>query len=93
MIIFLFPSAFWFHNVINLEWGVAVNAFWQHLDSSCYDNRDTYGNKDLVAGSRALQSLDRALKILDELPEEYKDFYGRRMIARIQEKTLTSDVP
>ena len=83
----------WFHNVINLEWGVAVNAFWRHLDSSCYDNKDTYGNKDLVPASRAMQGLDRALKVLEELPEEYRDFYGRRMIARIQDKALTKHPP
>jgi tRNA wybutosine-synthesizing protein 5 len=87
--LFLFLSlAFWFHNVINEEWGVAVNVFWQHLEASAYDQKDPYGNKDLVAGARALQSLDRALKIIDELPDDYKDFYARRMILRIQEKAL-----
>ncbi|ELU01364.1 hypothetical protein CAPTEDRAFT_90346, partial [Capitella teleta] len=87
----LFIPAFWFHNVINEEGGVAVNAFWQHLDASAYDAKDPYGNKDLAVGARVLQSLDRALKILDELPQQYRDFYGRRMILRIQEKALSTD--
>ena len=37
------------------------------------------------------QVLDRALKILDEMPEEYKDFYARRMVVRIQNKAFTQD--
>ncbi len=36
--------------------------------------------------SEYFQVLDRALKILDEMPEEYKDVYARRMVSRIQNK-------
>ena len=84
-----FVSALWFHNVISLDFGVAVNVFWRHLDASCYDNKDTYGNKDPTAAARAIQILDRALKTLDELPEDYRDFYARRMVARIQKKSYS----
>ncbi|XP_030065848.1 tRNA wybutosine-synthesizing protein 5 isoform X2 [Microcaecilia unicolor] len=85
----LFIPALWFHNTIAEEFGVAVNVFWRHLSSECYDKTDTYGNKDPVAASRAVQILDRALKTLDELPEEYKDFYARRMVLRIQAKAYS----
>ena len=81
-------SALWFHNVIALEFGIAVNVFWKHLDDSMYDNKDTYGNKDLTPASRAMQIMDRALKALEELPDSYKDFYGRRLIAKIEKKSL-----
>ncbi|XP_064646271.1 tRNA wybutosine-synthesizing protein 5-like [Lineus longissimus] len=84
----LFIPALWFHNIIALEFSVAVNVFWKHLDNSCYDNKDTYGNKDPLAAGRAFQILDRALKTLDELPEEYCDFYARRLVARIQNKSF-----
>ena len=47
--------AMWFHNVISLEFGIAVNVFWRHLEEKFYDHKDTYGNKDLVPGSRAMQ--------------------------------------
>ncbi|XP_077174879.1 tRNA wybutosine-synthesizing protein 5-like isoform X3 [Paroedura picta] len=87
----LFIPALWFHNVTSEEFGVGVNVFWKHLPAECYDKTDTYGNKDLAAASRAAQILDRALKTLDELPEEYKDFYGRRMALRIQEKTYSTN--
>ena len=83
-------SALWYHNVINLEWGVAVNIFWRHLEASYYDPKDPYGNKDLLPGSRALQVMDRAVKILEELPEEYKDFYVKRLMIRLQQKGLKS---
>lgn len=83
----LFIPALWFHNTLALEFGVGVNVFWRHLAAESYDKKDPYGNKDPVAATRALQALERALHILDELPDEYKDFYGRRMVQRIQKRT------
>ncbi|XP_035754989.1 tRNA wybutosine-synthesizing protein 5 isoform X2 [Egretta garzetta] len=71
----LFIPALWFHNVISEEFGVALNVFWKHP----------------TAASRAIQILDRALKTLEELPEEYRDFYARRMVLRIQEKAYRND--
>ncbi|XP_023959825.1 tRNA wybutosine-synthesizing protein 5 isoform X1 [Chrysemys picta bellii] len=88
---FFLPTALWFHNVISEEFGVGVNVFWKHLPSECYDKTDTYGNKDPTAASRAVQILDRALKTLEELPEEYRDFYARRMVLRIQEKAYSTN--
>ncbi|CAG2187969.1 TYW5 [Mytilus edulis] len=58
----------WFHNVIALEFYIlAVNVFFKHLDDNLYDNKDTYGNKDLTPFSRAMQIMDRAIKALEEL--------------------------
>ncbi len=88
---FLPMSAMWFHNVINMEWGVAVNVFWRHLEPSFYDSKDTYGNKDLVPAARASQVIDRALKILDELPPEYKDFYARTLMNKIKQKACVRE--
>lgn len=82
------PSALWFHNTTALQFGVGVNVFWRHLPVDSYDRKDPYGNKDPVAAARALQVLERALNILDDLPADYKDFYGRRMIQRIQKRAL-----
>lgn len=84
----LFIPALWFHNVIALEFGVAVNVFWKNLTPhNLYDKKDPYGNKDLVPASRAIDSLNRALKMIDDLPDEYKDFYGRKMVEIIKSKT------
>ena len=80
----LFIPALWFHNVIALEFGVAVNVFWRHLDNGMYDSKDTYGNKDLVPASRAMQIMDRAVKTLEDLPEEYRDFYARRIVCKLK---------
>jgi tRNA wybutosine-synthesizing protein 5 len=33
-----------------------------------------------------MQIMDRALKALEELPDSYKDFYGRRLIAKIEKR-------
>lgn len=81
-----FSSALWFHNTLALQFGVGVNVFWRHLPSESYDKKDPYGNKDPVAATRALQSLERTLGILDELPPDYRDFYARRMVLRIQSR-------
>ncbi|XP_062907981.1 tRNA wybutosine-synthesizing protein 5 [Mobula hypostoma] len=86
----LYIPALWFHNTLAKEFGVGVNVFWKHLPADCYDKTDTYGNKDPTAASRAMQILDRALKTLEELPDEYRDFYARRMVLRIQSKSYSS---
>lgn len=83
----LFIPALWFHNTRALEFGVGVNVFWRHLEAERYDKKDPYGNKDPAAATRALQALERALSALDQLPPEYRDFYGRRMVQRIQTRT------
>lgn len=85
---FFHPAALWFHNTLALQFGIGVNVFWRHLPADRYDKRDPYGNKDPVAATRALQALERALHTLDLLPAEFQDFYSRRMIQRIQERTL-----
>ncbi|KAL2081139.1 hypothetical protein ACEWY4_022992 [Coilia grayii] len=86
----LFIPALWFHNTLALQFGVGVNVFWQHLPENSYDKKDPYGNKDPVAAVRALQALDRALGILDELPADYRDFYARRMVLRIRSRAYTT---
>ena len=82
----LFIPALWFHNVTSVDFGVAVNLFWKHLDSQFYDEKDIYGNKDPPQAQRALQTVDKAMKLLQELPTELKEFYSLRLIARIEEK-------
>lgn len=84
-------TALWFHNVIALDFSVAVNVFWKNLDSSLYDNKDVYGNKDLLPAFRAQQGLDKAVKTLSYLPEEFKQFYLLKMIDALQK--LVSSTP
>ena len=84
----LFIPAFWFHNMRALDFGVAVNVFWKNLPQELYDKKDPYGNKDLVPGAKAITMLDNVMRQLQSLPEDVKDFYGRRLIARIQTKCL-----
>jgi len=56
------------------------------LDPHYYDNKDTYGSKDLLPATRVMQIMDRAIKALEELPEEYRDFYARRIVCKVKEK-------
>ena len=72
--------------MITEDFGVAFNVFWRHLEEKEYNKKDTYGNKDLVAGERALQGVERALKVLETLPKDYRDFYARRMVINIENK-------
>ncbi|CAI9716881.1 Hypothetical predicted protein [Octopus vulgaris] len=82
----LFIPALWFHNVISEEFGIAVNVFWKHLDPALYNPKDPYGNKDPLAMQSATQIVDRAIKTLGVLPPEYKDFYARLLVSRIERK-------
>ncbi|KAH9523820.1 tRNA wybutosine-synthesizing protein 5 [Bulinus truncatus] len=84
----IFIPALWFHNMTYEDAGVAVNVFWRHLDDKLYDNKDPYGNHDLLPAQRANQIVDRALKTLEELPEDYQEFYAHRLIERIRLKSL-----
>ena len=78
--------ALWFHNVVAQEFSVAVNVFWKNLDHSLYDSKDTYGNKDLVAAARAQQGVDKAMRALQALPADYRQFYMLRTISSLQQK-------
>lgn len=85
----LFIPSLWFHNVLMYDFSVAVNIFWKHLEPRYYDLKDPYGNKDPPQVQRAMQTLDRALKHIDELPDDfYKDFYAKCMINTIQKRYL-----
>ena len=84
----LFIPALWFHNVTALDFAISVNVFWKHLQNEIYDQKDVYGNKDLVPAQRAMQGLEKALKNLSTLPNDYRDFFSRRLIAKI-ESTLS----
>lgn len=81
----LFIPALWFHNMTALNFSVAVNVFWKNLEDFYYDKKDVYGNKDLILANNAFIHLDKALKSINDLPDEYKNFYGQRLIAKIQE--------
>ena len=86
----LFIPALWFHNVVSLDFSVAVNLFWRNLDDKYYDHKDVYGNKAPPQAQRAKQILDRAIKCLEELPLDYRDFYARCMVNQIQTKCFST---
>ena len=87
----LYIPAPWLHNVRNISSTIAVNFFWKNIDPSLYATKDVYGNKDLLPAQRANQILARALTALDQLPPGFKEFYGRSMIATIEERTFQNN--
>jgi len=89
----LFIPALWFHNMVAKDFGVAVNLFWKELEDTLYDPKDPYGNKDHLPGSKAMRMLDNVMRQLQELPEEYKDFYARRLVLRLQDKCYSKVCP
>ena len=88
----LFIPALWFHNVTALDFGIAINVFWKNLDIKLYDTKDPYGNKDLIPAARSMDIMHRALKILNELPEDYRDFYARKMVAKVEKLTYINNI-
>jgi hypothetical protein len=49
-----------------------------------------YGNKDLTFASKAFLFVDKCVKELNNLPSEYKNFYLRRLIIKLEE-SVNSD--
>ncbi len=86
----LFIPALWPHNMKAESPGVAVNVFWKNLDKDLYDPKDAYGNRDLLPAAKADRMLDNVIRQLEGLPSDVKDFYGRRLIAKLERKCLTS---
>ena len=87
----LFIPALWFHNMLAHDFGVAVNVFWKELEDKMYDPKDPYGNKDHVPAAKSFQSVDNIIKNLNQLPAQYRDFYCRRIVARLQSKCQLVD--
>ena len=85
----LFIPALWFHNMLAKDFGVAVNVFWRELGDNLYDQKNTYSNKDHLPAAKAMRMLDNMMRQLQDLPEEYKDFYARRLVLRVQEKCFS----
>jgi tRNA wybutosine-synthesizing protein 5 len=85
----LYIPALWFHNMKAIDTGVAINIFWKNLNPELYDKKDAYGNRDLLPAAKALRMLDNVWHQLDTLPPQYRDFYGRQLIARIESKCLS----
>lgn len=82
----LYIPALWFHNMLALDFGVAVNVFWKELPGNLYDTKDPYGNKDHLPAAKAQRMMDNVIRQLNDLPPEYKDFYARKLIDRIKDK-------
>ena len=88
----LYIPALWFHNVVSLDFSVAVNVFWRTLPKDCYDAKDTYGNRDPLPANRAMQQVGTMLKSLEALPPIHRDFFARRLVQMIKDKAyLPSD--
>jgi len=88
----LYIPALWFHNMTAVDFGVAVNVFWKNLGDEVYDKKDPYGNRDLLPAAKAMRMLDNVIKQLEDLPADYKDFYARQLIARIEKKCLANPI-
>ncbi|KRX24698.1 tRNA wybutosine-synthesizing protein 5 [Trichinella nelsoni] len=76
----LYIPALWFHNTTAMDFSISVNVFWQHLDSSFYDKKDLYGNRDLILAQKAFQCFDQGAKLLEKLPSPYRQFYFSRSL-------------
>lgn len=70
----LFFPAMWFHHITTLEgereidsppYNISVNVFYRHFaDTSVYDAKDLYGNKDIIAVTRLRADLQAAVAAL-----------------------------
>lgn len=81
----LYIPALWFHNVATECFSVSVNAFFRHLDVDIHDRRDLYGNRDPIPVQEANSHLQKLIQSLATLPEDYKSFYGRRLLHQFEQ--------
>jgi tRNA wybutosine-synthesizing protein 5 len=70
------------------DFGIAVNVFWKNLKPEFYDPNDPYGNKDLLPAARGLKMLSNVIGQLKALPDDYKDFYARQLINKLESQCL-----
>ena len=69
----------WWHNTWTLTPSISVNVFFKHLADELYAKKDLYGNKDPIPAESALAMLQTSLDELQKLPQEYRQFYLRKM--------------
>ncbi|OEH79166.1 tRNA wybutosine-synthesizing protein 5-like isoform x1 [Cyclospora cayetanensis] len=84
----LYIPALWLHSTFSVDCSVAVNIFWTPLEATLYDPKDWYGNRDPLPVQRARQGIEKAIQQLQQLPEKYRDFYGRLLARQIESKCL-----
>ena len=48
-------------------------------------------NRDHVPAAKSFQSVDSIIRNLEQLPAEYRDFYCRRIVQRLQSKCQIRD--
>jgi len=82
----LYIPALWFHNMKARDFGVAVNIFWKELEGRLYDQKDPYGNRVHLPAARADRMLDNVVRQLQQLPEEYTQFYANQLVNKLKKK-------
>lgn len=82
----LFIPSLWFHNVFAETFSISVNIFWKdNCLKEHYDQKDVYGNKDLLPAAKAFKNVENACNQLKILPEKFQKFYLEMMIIKIKE--------
>ena len=56
-----------------------------------HDAMMIYVYRDHVPAAKSFQSVDNIIKNLEQLPREYRDFYCRRIVQRLQSKCQVGD--
>lgn len=81
----LFLPSHWFHatRVINQNFSISVNHFWQQIDpeqhKNFYDKKDLYGNKPPKPAQEIEEMAEKIHKLLDTLPnDDIKNFYREK---------------
>uniref|UniRef100_A0A6G1SEJ2 tRNA wybutosine-synthesizing protein 5 n=1 Tax=Aceria tosichella TaxID=561515 RepID=A0A6G1SEJ2_9ACAR len=78
-----------------LEWSIGFSIFWRAPElatHSLYEDDDVCGNKLLKPYELALSNLNRALRHLEQIPEEYQEIYKLMLWKRVNEKLCVGEV-
>eukprot|EP01138_Halocafeteria_seosinensis_P007657 gb/GECG01007825.1/.p1 GENE.gb/GECG01007825.1/~~gb/GECG01007825.1/.p1 ORF type:complete len:1688 (+),score=172.13 gb/GECG01007825.1/:1-5064(+) len=80
----LFIPSLWCHSVTSVSGtSIAVNVFWKDniLPDELRNPKDLYGNADPLPVTEAEERSKEASKLLSTLPNEYYDFYVRKVLS------------
>ena len=80
----LYIAALWPHSVLAEDFSVSVNAFYRDpaMPPEQYPRNDLNGDRDPMAAHAAVHA---AYVALQELPDQYRQFYGRRCLRALLE--------
>ncbi|GMF98309.1 unnamed protein product [[Candida] boidinii] len=83
----LFLPRMWLHATCTQSPSISLNFFWKDLKDDVYSaGKDIYGNRDIRAYENSRKMVERIKHMFedDNIPEDVKNFYLRRLAEEVK---------